>query len=371
MKLAELCQLVDVESVTERSLELIRAELPAYRAIDRAEHVVAVRRQQANLLGALAAGEVLSGDALAAAADLARARAGQGVDIDVLIGAFHLGDQVVWEALRAAAPDDDPALPDAAGLLLTSLHALSVTLAVAHAEASQILHGRRVTVSQRLIELLRAGVVDAEADAHAQVLGLSAAAASLALVWRSPLAEANTPELLRTLAAAGVTAVVAHLASESVLVCQETTAAALCGWARSCLTDSVGGIGLPRPGLAGAAQSIADARLAAGAAGGQPAPVVLCLDECWLDAVVLAETDRLGAIFAPVAEVARARPHLAEAVTAFAESGMQVTRAAAVLNLHPNSLSYRLERWAILTGWHPRTFDGLRRSLAAIQSLAR
>jgi DNA-binding PucR family transcriptional regulator len=96
---------------------------------------------------------------------------------------------------------------------------------------------------------------------------------------------------------------------------------------------------------------------------------VLRLDECWLDAVVLAEHDRLAAIFAPVTDVARAHPHLADAVTAFAASGMQVTRAAQALNLHPNSLSYRLERWGTLTGWHPRTFDGLRRSLAAIQAL--
>jgi PucR C-terminal helix-turn-helix domain/GGDEF-like domain len=371
MNLAELCRLVDIVSVTERSLDLIRAEFPPYRLIDRREHLAAVRRQQQNLLDALGNGSVLAGDALTAAADLARTRAGQGIDIDVLIGAFHLGDQVVWEALRAAAPDDGRALAEAAGLMLTSLHALSVTLAVGHAEASQILHGRRITVSQRLVELLSAGTVDSEAAAHARALGLSDTAETLALVWRSPRAEADALDMLRALTAAGVPCVVAHLPAESVLLCQGATAESLCSHVRPCLAERPGGIGLPRPGLAGAAQSIADARLAAGAASRLSPPAVLRLDECWLDAVVLAERERLAPVIAPAAEVARTRPHLAEAVVAFAESGMQVTRAAQALSLHPNSLSYRLERWASLTGWHPRTFEGLRRSMASIQTVDR
>jgi hypothetical protein len=44
----------------------------------------------------------------------------------------------------------------------------------------------------------------------------------------------------------------------------------------------------------------------------------------------------------------------------------QIARAAEHLHLHPNSLSYRLDRWGTLTGWHPRTFDGLRKSVLAI-----
>jgi hypothetical protein len=370
MDLAELCQSVDILSVSERSVDLIRAELSPYRSIDHREHLAAVRVQQRHQLDALAAGMVLSGDALEAAADLARTRASQDVEIDALIGAFHLGDQVLWEALRAAAPEGAAVLADAAALMLAQLHALTMTLAAAHAEASQILHGRRLTVSQRLIELLDDGTVDAEAAAHAEALGLSDRAQSLALVWRSPRPEADALELARAVAAAGVTSVVAHLPSgESVLVCQGTDPEQLHRRAAPCLGERAGGIGLPRAGLRGAAQSIADARLAAGAAARLPVPAVLRLDECWLDAVVLAERDRLSVIFAPIAEVARTRPHLAAAVTAFAESGMQVTRAAQRLNLHPNSLSYRLDRWGSLTGWHPRTFDGLRRSLAAIQSL--
>lgn len=370
MNLTELCRLVDLSRVSERSVELIRAELSPYGSIDHSEHVAAVRVQQRNQLDALSDGVVLSSDALAAVAHLARTRAGQGVEIDALIGAFHLGDQVLWEALRAAAPDDAPVLATAAALMLAQLHALTTTLAAAHSEASQILHGRRVTVSQRLVELLGAGVVDDEATAHAETLGLSDAEESLALVWRNERAEVDALELVRALAAAGAASVVAHLSSgESVLVCQGTAMDPLRARAASCLKDPIGGIGLPRRGFLGAAQSIADARLAAGAAARLTNPAVLRLDDCWLDAVVLAERERLSPIFAPVAEVARKRPHLADAVAAFAESGMQVTRAAQQLNLHPNSLSYRLERWASLTGWHPRTFEGLRRSLAAIQSL--
>ncbi|MHD0282236.1 helix-turn-helix domain-containing protein [Rhodococcus aetherivorans] len=65
------------------------------------------------------------------------------------------------------------------------------------------------------------------------------------------------------------------------------------------------------------------------------------------------------------AEIAARHPHLAEAVSAFAQSGFSASAAARRLHLHPNSLAYRLERWQQLTGWDLRTVDGLVRSMVA------
>lgn len=86
----------------------------------------------------------------------------------------------------------------------------------------------------------------------------------------------------------------------------------------------------------------------------------------WADACVQNESARLEPLLEPVRQVATSHRHLADAVVAFATTGMQVARAAEHLHLQPNSLSYRLDRWGTLTGWHPRTFDGLRKSVLAI-----
>jgi len=133
------------------------------------------------------------------------------------------------------------------------------------------------------------------------------------------------------------------------------------------LSEGRGGVGLSRSGLKGAADSLADARIASATlprGGGLP----MFADE-WPDACVQREASRLEMILAPARTVATAHPHLSAAVLAFADAGMQMAPAAVTLSLHANSLSYRLARWYQLTGWNPRTFDGLRRSVLAIRSL--
>jgi sugar diacid utilization regulator len=62
---------------------------------------------------------------------------------------------------------------------------------------------------------------------------------------------------------------------------------------------------------------------------------------------------------------------LAETVLAFAAGDMSVARAGEALHLHANSVTYRLQRWALLVGWDPRTFDGLIRSVAACRLAVR
>ncbi len=54
---------------------------------------------------------------------------------------------------------------------------------------------------------------------------------------------------------------------------------------------------------------------------------------------------------------------------AFGEHGFSVSEAGRRLSVHANTVGYRLDRWAELTGWDPRTFPGLVRSLAALRSL--
>ncbi|NEC85063.1 CdaR family transcriptional regulator [Streptomyces sp. SID12501] len=376
-RLALLCTKVDAEALSDRSLARIRHELPDYALVDAAEHAQAVALQHRNQLDALAEGRVISGEALGAAAVLAGRRARQGIDIEVLIGAFHLGNETLWEALtQAADADTEDVLPQAASLLFASLPALAATMASAHAEASQALHTRRITASQRLIELLLAGSVETEARAHARTLGLDAEGDFVALAWtREGAPTAVLPAgFLRRLEAMGALFAVGQFAEESLVVCQGVDPVALEHLGAQTLDRGHGGVGLVRHALHGAATSLGDARLAMTAVrAGLPGAdrTMARFEEVWADACMHQDSARLAAILDPVRQVATDHRHLADAVVAFAGADMQVARAAEQLHLHPNSLSYRLDRWGKLTGWHPRTFHGLRKSLAAIGAPSR
>jgi hypothetical protein len=53
------------------------------------------------------------------------------------------------------------------------------------------------------------------------------------------------------------------------------------------------------------------------------------------------------------------REIMIETITAFAAADMNITSAASVLHVHPNTVRYRLARTADTTGLDPRTFSGL------------
>ncbi|OLT14815.1 hypothetical protein BJF78_17395 [Pseudonocardia sp. CNS-139] len=119
---------------------------------------------------------------------------------------------------------------------------------------------------------------------------------------------------------------------------------------------------MARPGLAGAVASLGDAERALALARLRTGTVRFEAD--WLAATLLAHHERLTPLLR--SPVPARHPHLAEAVRAFAEHGFSIAASAAALHLHPNTVAYRLDRWHHHTGWDPRTWDGLTRSLAAM-----
>jgi hypothetical protein len=379
--LSDLTARVDRDRLAHESVGRIRRELPAYGSIPLAEHLAAVAGQQGNQLDAIGAGRVVAGHALAEAAELARLRARQNVDVEVVIGAYHLGDQVLWQALVEASDADTAAvLPRAASLLLGSLHALSAALTAAHAEASQALQSRRITASQRLFELLVGGRVDAETRRHADILGLRPEDHFVAVAALSQLDDESSAlahVLASRLERAGGTVVAGDGALTWVL-CQGLSAGRVgATLADVALPAAAAGVGLERPGLVGAAASLGDARLAVLADRSLDAGVgstgllrVASFEEVWPQACVSREMSRLEPVLASAVAVALRHPHLAEAVRAFARGDMHVARSAKLINLHANSLGYRLDRWSALTGWDPRTFAGLVRSVAAVDASA-
>lgn len=124
------------------------------------------------------------------------------------------------------------------------------------------------------------------------------------------------------------------------------------------------GVGMTRRGLAGAAASIQDARLAVRTAG--PGEVVH-FEAAWTTALLAAHPEQSDPLLAGGVDVAREQVHLASAVQAYADNDFSVSAAARALHLHANSVTYRLERWQELTGWNPRTFSGLLRSVESLR----
>ena len=133
---------------------------------------------------------------------------------------------------------------------------------------------------------------------------------------------------------------------------------------RSLVPEAGIGIGALRQGLHGARASLRDAEEALAVTRGA---TTTRFDEVWLWATLAVVGERLGPLLAPGTEVAATHPHLAEAVHAFAEAGFSLSEASRHLELHANTVAYRLDRWEELTGWDPKSFAGLVRSVASLR----
>ena len=368
----ELCARVatGLDRLALDSVTKIRRDLDAYASVPFEEHLAAVTEQQRRRLRALAGQRLLAEDDLGLAADLARRRARQGIPVDVLIGAYHLGDQELWSALCRDPGTATPLLPDVAALMLRLLHAISTVLASAHGEVARELQTHRVTLSQRLVELLLAGRDDAEAARLADALGLDPHADFVAGLWHRSEADAVlSPEIRRELDRTDVALVHSYQADAVVLLAQDVGAEWLADLAARLPLGGDVGIGLRRGGLAGAVLSLGDARLALAASTADRR--VARFADVWAEACLLSEADRLTPLVATAAATAVEHSHLAETVLAFARADMSVARTAEAMHLHANSVTYRLSRWAQLTGWDPRRFDGLTRSVAACRLAVR
>lgn len=123
------------------------------------------------------------------------------------------------------------------------------------------------------------------------------------------------------------------------------------------------GIGLLRPSLTGARLTVLDAAQALALA---PRGGTASFEDEWLLASLHHQRDRLTPLLSKTAGTARAHPHLAEAVLAYGKHGFSIAASAKDLYLHPNTVTYRLDRRQHLTGGNPRSLDGLLNSVIGL-----
>ncbi|WP_348730481.1 helix-turn-helix domain-containing protein [uncultured Mycolicibacterium sp.] len=366
-----LCtQLIDQLPATARHLtDGIRSALPAYAVVPRHTHTAHVAEQLRIRLTALAEHRELSAAELAKASDLAAQRASQGVPIDAVIAAYQAGDQEIWNLIaEQATTAADVVLPELGRLMFVATSRTTEAMARAHSRVARELDAGRITLAHQFVQLLEDPETHPEATLVAAKLGFDPSGTFVACDWRPP--EHSSPDVtyesVTALASAQIT-VVARAAGDGrfELLAQPPDPESWTRLAEQELTDGRLGIGMARRGIAGAHASLTDAHLALGSTTGVDTAARFA--DTWLEALVIAGSDRLHDLLEPAVKASRAHPHLAETVRSFASADMSIAKTAKSVHLHANTVTYRLDRWADLTGMNPRTVRGLSHSLIACQ----
>ncbi|MBS3939946.1 MAG: helix-turn-helix domain-containing protein [Actinobacteria bacterium] len=371
--IADLAAAVDarLDELTGRITDAVLVEIEAYRngLVPRQDlHRSVFRNVEATLTG-LAERRPPRSDELQVRSELGTRRALQGMPVDAVIQAYHVGYRELWLALVDAVPADEPQtatqLLTAATLVWQWVHEVTDVLADAHASTVRSLEARAVGARQRFVELLVGGDLDGEEVPRlAGSLGFDPVGPFLVSVLRVGGDDLDAVELQH--AVDGLPGRHAAVARGAQIVCvsQSTGAADVVAAARAVFPDAALAVGSPRTGLRGARASLTDAELSLAVTDDG---ATATFEDAWLWATLAGAGERLRPLLADGATAADRHPHLAEAVRAFAQAGFSVSQAGRDLDLHANTVAYRLDRWAELTGWDPRSFAGLSRSLAALR----
>ncbi|MEV7680088.1 helix-turn-helix domain-containing protein [Streptomyces sp. NPDC088341] len=402
----------ELPAFAPRVTEMIRTEIPPYSVVPEQEHIRAVTVQLHGLLDALDRGIMPSAEYLRAASRLGAARAAQGLPVETVLGAYHIGYRETWNALmRGAVRRGQETVAELAGQVTTFwtwIQELTDAVAVAYETVLRSELSAQEDRYRRLIEAMAAADPADEATVTlARSLGYDPVGAFQAFRGRSADLPSGGLERFRRHTATGPGVVVAtiHGGALSVLSQGVPDDAILRSLDRAVgravdrassravdreVSHAVGrevshavdpkvsqamdregppapplGVGLPRTGLSGAADSFQDADGALSLALRRDGGTVR-YSVAWLQSSLAEQSRRLSDVLGAGTRTAHAYPHLSAAVIAYADHGFIPTAAARALHVHPNTVVYRLDRWTTLTGWDPRTRDGLMRSLLAL-----
>jgi len=365
-----LCREVsdELEALTERAVQQIRSELPAYSAVPVAEQGNYIRKQLSAMLCAVAENETFTTEDTDRNRELGRRRAMQGLPLSNVIETYHIASRELWNTMVERSTKPTHELLQAGGKLWDLVHTATSAVAVGHSEATRSEQAIRAGIRYRFFETLHSATDMEMSNARelAQTLGFDPQKSFQALsVVEDEWSEAQVEHLQRTLDSVHVVAQCSRHGTRVIVMCQgEPIEDVIQAIMRDHPRTSIG-IGMPRVGLVGAAQSITDAERTVQLATA-PGTTVSFTDE-WLIATLAAHQNELLPLLQAGASVAEEHSHLMDAVRAFARSGFSVSAAARDIHLHANSVTYRLDRWQHLTGWDARTLDGLMKSMVSLE----
>lgn len=340
------------DQVAGAALAALRIVLPSYRHVSDEALRASAMRNSASTRQTLTARRLPSDKELAEAAIAAAERADQGVYVQDVLTAYRLSIHQIREFLTeaAAAADCSPAVTlEMVQLLWALADAVSVRLATVHrdAEIEIARHGER----QRT-EFLRGLVFGSVAPAEIRRLGsayhLTPEQRYVALRGR-PSPGSTAADLVRAITAGcraiGHHAFVDVLEGDVVGVAPRAPA----------LLDCPGVVGAGPPvDLAALEPSFATASRVLEVAERFGRPGVYRLEDLSLRVAVAAE-DELGELLVgrylrPLEKLGAKSAAVLETVAAFIEHGLSVKATADALDVHQNTVRYRLGRFEELTG---------------------
>jgi PucR C-terminal helix-turn-helix domain/GGDEF-like domain len=378
---AELCRRVGerADAVVDAMVARVREEVPVYRpsvAVPDEELRASVRGNLEMMLAGAAERRGPSPQELELCRQLGTHRAEEGVvPVNALLEAFVVGYRELWDEVvresRAEPAEVRDLLFEAAATLWEWVHEVTDAVGTAFHERVRRSAALMSSIRERFFEGLLGGIRD-EDELRGLAASLSFDSESSFCAIAITEAHGNT-ELLhgingRLAAVAGHQHAVSRVGTLLVLD-QGGRREELVSALREVIGDAAVGFGAPRVGLNGAALSIGDAERALAVALRGEGVADFARD--WHAATVVASERRLAGLLEPGITHARQSPELARTIEAFAGSGFSMSKAARSLHVHTNTVAYRLNRWAELTGWDPRTHDGLLRSTSALALLDR
>ncbi|MCI2420117.1 helix-turn-helix domain-containing protein [Saccharopolyspora sp. K220] len=359
----------DLPELVSEIVDRIRQEVPGYHVVERADQESRVTRQFEGLLTGLVTRRPPSRTENKHARDLGRQRAREGLPLESMISAYHVGYREMWNELLVRAGAHDLGLrAELAGLIGTAwtwVQQASSAAADAYGETARAEEAAQLGLAHRFFDALVAGgSPTGDQGRFAQALGFDShgvfqAVCSPTDVWSD---EALTSLRDRLRRRRGTMRCVPRGAVVIALI-QAIPAEALIGVMHQLVPCAPLGVGLARPGLPGASASIADAQEVLTAA---EDGAVSTFEHDWLLATIRPQESRLAALLGQCGETAAENPEIAETVRGFAENDLSLTATGRALHVHANTVKYRLDRWEQLTGWDVRSWDGLSASMVGL-----
>ncbi|WTW93695.1 helix-turn-helix domain-containing protein [Streptomycetaceae bacterium NBC_01309] len=367
--------------LTGHVVRRIVEELPVYRLLPREEvhgEIAEIIDHNLRILAHVLAERRPATEAeLAAQRVSAARRAEEGIPLDAVLGAYHVGMLAAWEQISAdALPEELADVKEALALLLRMLRQVTVAVSAAYLEERRTLetqehHGRR--------SLMAALIAGEPVDDLAERVGLRPAPnyVVLTLVIGPHPDERDatgSPKISARRKLRRAQAELERFADEPVLAVIDAAGGTVLlpvsdrppAWSDLCAlierTAKAAGAEITAAGAVTAPAGVPDAVR-------QTAEVVelvrrtgrgtglFRLADVLLDYQLSRPgeaRERLAALLEPLA----GRPELLETLEVFLRLGLSRRRAAARLHMHPNTIDYRLRRIAQLTGLNAaRTTD--------------
>lgn len=384
-----------LEDVSRRMVELYRDEIVDYRLLDEEllyHDVLDISRDNLRALVAnVRRGELMGPEELETAREGAARRVHQGVTMEALLHAYRLWGRCVWEEILAEARPGDSAEREAAlelgGRVMRHIDHVSTAAAQAYHDEAQGLASDREVLRRDLLDMLLAGKGAGE-PARRQASSLRLDLREDYVVILAVAAEADDPAATPLAARAAMrrlldtaktylrpssgSLLVGSRQGQTVLLFPVEGPGDVERVKRQCarFAEAVAaskvclGIGGLHPGLAGIPAGWGEAREAADVAARDRAyGRAVHFDEVLVDHILRSSphADRVVAeTIGPLQAYDRARnAELLATLRAYFDAGFNLTRSAASLCVHPNTVVYRLKRVRELTGRDPHDPDDL------------